>query len=84
MSPALLLLLLLATLSAAIAHLLWGRKWLQIPLYWIAACAGCLIAYAASFRIPIPLRMLYPAGVPVLEAVLLAWILMFIASRVRV
>jgi hypothetical protein len=84
MSPALLLLLLLATLSAMLAHLLWGRSWLQIPLYWIAACAGCLIAYAASIHIPIPLRLLYPAGVPVLEAVLMAWILMFIASRVRV
>ncbi len=84
MSPALLLLLLLASVSATLAHLLWGRSWLQLVLYWIAACAGCLIAYAASVRIPLPLRLLYPAGVPVLEAVLMAWVLMFIASRVRV
>jgi hypothetical protein len=57
MSPSSLLLFLIATASAALAHLLWGRRWLQLPA---------------------------PGGVPVLEVVLGAWILLIIASRLRV
>ncbi len=83
MSPAPVLLFLIATVSAALAHQLWGRSWMQLILFWIAACAGCLIAYALGLRLPIPLPMLSPAGVPVLEATLLAWILIFFVGRLR-
>ena len=82
MSPAPLLLFLIATASAALAHLLWGRRWLQLPLFWLAAFAGCMIAYALGLRLPI--HLLTPGGVPVLEAVLGAWILLIVASRLRV
>jgi hypothetical protein len=82
MSPAALLLFLIATVSAALAHLFWGRRWLQLPLFWLAALAGCLIVYALGLRLP--LRQPQPGGVPVLEAVLGAWILLIIASRLRV
>jgi hypothetical protein len=82
MSPALLLLFLLASASAALAHVLWGRRLLQLPIFWLAACAGCLIAYALGLRLPLALPA--PAGVPVLEAVLWAWILLIVASRLRV
>ena len=82
MSPAVLLLFLIATASAALAHVLWGRRWLQLPIFWLAAFAGSLIAYALGLRLP--LRLVAPAGVPVLEVVLGAWILLFVASRLRV
>jgi hypothetical protein len=82
MSPVLVLLLLIATASAALAHLLWGRRRIQLPIFWLAACAGCLIAYALGLHLP--LRLPQPAGVPVLEAVLAAWILLIVASRLRV
>lgn len=82
MSPVILLLILLATVNAALAHLLWGRRWIQLPIFWLAAFAGCLIAYALGLRLPLPL--LAPAGVPVLEAVLAAWLLLMVASRLRV
>ena len=78
MSPAALLLFLIATASAALAHLFWGRRWLQLPLFWLAAFAGCLVVYALGLRLP------SPGGVPVLEVVLGAWILLIIASRLRV
>lgn len=84
MAPAPLLLLLIATASAALAHVLWGRRWLQLLMFWLAACAGCLIVYAIGARLPLPFPVASPAGVPVLEAILLAWGLMFIASRLRV
>ena len=82
MSPASLLLFLIATASAALAHLLWGRRWLQLPLFWLAAFAGCLVVYALGLRLPLSLPA--PGGVPVLEVVLGAWILLIIASRLRV
>jgi len=82
MSPAALLLFLIATASAALAHLLWGRRWLQLPIFWIAAFAGALIVYASGLRAPLQLPT--PGGVPVLEVVLGAWILLIVASRLRV
>ncbi len=81
MSPAFLLILLIVTASAALAHLLWGRRWLQIPVFWLAACAGALIVYASGLRLP--LNLADPGGVPVLEVVLGAWILLIVASRLR-
>jgi uncharacterized membrane protein YjjP (DUF1212 family) len=82
MPPALLLLLLIATTSAGLAHLLWGRKWLQLPIFWLAAAAGCLVVYLLQLRLP--LGFVAPAGVPLLEAVLAAWLLLIVASRLRV
>jgi uncharacterized membrane protein YjjP (DUF1212 family) len=82
MSPSALLLFLIATASAALAHLLWGQRWIQLPIFWMAAFAGCLIVYALDLRAPLQLPA--PAGVPVLEAVLGAWILLIVASRLRV
>jgi hypothetical protein len=76
------LLLLLATVSAALAHLLWGKRWVQLPIFWLAAAAGCLAVYALGLRLP--LGFIQPGGVPVLEAVLAAWILLIVASRLRV
>ena len=82
MSPVLLLLLLIATASAALPHLLWGQRWTQLPVFLLAALAGCIIVYALPLRLP--LTMPQPAGVPVLEVVLGAWLLLIVASRLRI
>ncbi len=82
LAPAPLLLALIATACASLAHVLWGRRWRQIAFFWIVAFAGCLLAYGIGLRIPLQLPA--PAGVPVLEAVLAAWVLLSIASRLRV
>lgn len=81
-APPTLILLLLATASAALAHVLWGRHWRQLLVFWLVAFIGCLLAYSTGLRLPLVLPE--PAGVPILEAVLLAWILLIIASRLRV
>ncbi len=81
MVPAALLLILIATASAALAHLLWGQRWLQIAVFWIAAFAGTLLVYASGLRLP--LQLLAPAGVPVLEVTMGAWVLLVVASRLR-
>jgi hypothetical protein len=82
MSPAVLLLLLLATACAALAHVIFGRRWRQLPIFWLAAFVGCLLAYGLGWRLP--LNVPAPADVPVLEAVLAAWILLIVVSRLRV
>jgi hypothetical protein len=84
MSPAPLLLLLIATASATLAHVLWGKRWVQLLIFWMAAFAGCLIAFTIGVHVPLPFRTVAPAGVPVLETVIAAWGMMFIASRLRV
>jgi hypothetical protein len=61
---------------------LWGRRWVQMPIFWLAALMGCLLAYGLGLRLPLDLPM--PAGVPVLEVVLAAWVLLIVASRLRV
>jgi hypothetical protein len=82
LAPATALLLLLATACAALAHFLWGKHWLQLPIFWLAAFMGCLVAYGLGLQFPLNLPT--PAGVPVLEAVLAAWLLIIVASRLRV
>ena len=82
LAPATLLLLLLATACAALAHVLLGQRWRQLPVFWLTAFVGCLLAYGLGLRFPLDLPS--PAGVPVLEAVLLAWVLLIVVSRLRV
>lgn len=82
LAPATVLLLLIATVCAALAHVLLGRRWRQLPIFWLAAFVGCLIAYGLGLQFP--LNLPHPAGVPVLEAVLLAWIFLIVVSRLRV
>jgi hypothetical protein len=45
---------------------------------------GCLLAYGLGLHIPITLNLPAIGGVPVLEAILSAWMLIFIAARLRV
>ncbi len=82
LAPATLLLLLLATACAGLAHVLLGRRWRQLPIFWLTAFVGCLLAYGLGLRFPLELPA--PAGVPVLEAVLLAWLLLIVVSRLRI
>jgi hypothetical protein len=82
LAPAIILILLLATACAALAHLLLGRRWTQVPLFWLTACVGCLAAYGLQLHLPLALPT--PAGVPILESALLAWVLLIFVSRLRV
>ncbi|NTV63141.1 MAG: hypothetical protein HGA65_06355 [Oscillochloris sp.] len=82
LSPATLLILLIATACAALAHLLLARAWRQLPIFWLTAVVGCLIPYGLGLHFPLNLPL--PAGVPVLESILLAWILLIFVSRLRV
>lgn len=80
--PAALLLILLALAYGSLAHLLWGTRWRHLAMFWGAAFAGCLLMYALGLQI-VP-NAPAPAGVPVVEATVAAWVLLLVASRLRV
>lgn len=81
MSPPIFIILLVATVCAAAAHLVWGRRWTQLVVFWMVAFVGCLLVYVSGLRLPLGLPQ--PAGVPLLESVAVAWILLLVASRLR-
>lgn len=80
--PALLLIIALATTSASLGHMIWGKRWGQIPMFWTAAVTGVVLPYMTGLRMPFDI--VSPAGVPVLEALLGACIGTLVASRLRV
>jgi hypothetical protein len=80
-NPTVVLLLLIGTACAALGHVFWGRQWLDLPLFWGAGMAGVLLIYATNLHLPIPLPM--PAGVPILETTLAAWIGIIVVARLR-
>lgn len=81
LAPSTYLLLLLSIALAALAHALYGRSWSQLPIFWITALCGCLIAGWLNWRLP--LNLVTPAGIPMLEATLLSWFLLIVVSRIR-
>jgi hypothetical protein len=79
MSPTPLLLLLIATLHAAIAHIWQGKSFLQLPLYWLAALIGTVVIYATG--VSLSANFPAPAGVHLVEVSLGAWIGLLAAIR---
>ena len=79
MSPTPLLLLLIASLHAALAHVWLGKSFLQLPLYWLAALIGTMVMYATG--ISVSANFPAPAGVHLVEVSLGAWIGLVIAIR---
>jgi hypothetical protein len=80
--PAALLVLLLATVYGAMAHLLWGQRWRHLPIFWGAAFVGCLLSY--GFGIHLIRSGPAPAGVALIETTVVAWFVLLVASRLRV
>lgn len=82
LQPAALMLLLLATVYGALAHVIWGQRWRHLLIFWGAAFVGCLLSYALGFHVIS--QGPAPAGVPIIETTLGASLTLGIASRLRV
>ncbi len=74
MEPGVWLSLLLGCIYGALAHLIWGRTWLQLPLFVLASVVGCLLLWLSAFQVLPSLPVL--GGLPVLEATAVAWLLL--------
>lgn len=79
MAPAFVLIGLIAIASGAVAHVLWGHHWRQIPLFVLVAFVGGTLMYVLGWRLPLDLPA--PAGVHLLEVTLVAWGLIIAVSR---
>jgi hypothetical protein len=82
LEPAALMIALLASVYGALAHLFWGQRWRHLPLFLGTALIGCLMSYAFNLHFigagPVP------AGVPLVESTIAAWIMLILATRLRV
>ncbi len=76
--PGLFLALLLGSVYGAISHLLFGRHWLRLPLFVLVGIAGCTLVWAAGIRL-LP-QLPAPGGLPLLEASIVAWLLLGIIA----
>ncbi len=82
LEPAALLVLLLAIVYGALAHIIWGQRWRHLPIFLGAAFVGCLLSYGLGIQI---IRSgPAPAGVPLIETTVVAWFVLLVASRLRV
>lgn len=79
--PGLFLAIMLGTLYGALGHLVFGRHWLRLPLFLIAGIGGCVIVWLTRLRI---LEMLpAPGGLALVEASVVAWVLLSLIAAWR-
>ena len=72
---------LLGLVYGALAHILWGRHWLHLPLFLIGGAAGCLLVWAAGVQL---LKQLpAPGGLAIPEATVVAWLLLAGIAAIR-
>jgi hypothetical protein len=72
---------LLGLIYGSLAHLLWGRHWLHLPLFLIGGVLGCLVVWATGLRLFDQLPA--PGGLPVPEATVVAWLLLAGIAAIR-
>lgn len=72
---------LLGLIYGALAHILWGRHWLHLPLFLIGGVVGCLIVWATGLQL---LRQFpAPGGLAIPEATVVAWLLLAGIAAIR-
>ncbi len=81
LTPGAFLAILLGLVYGALAHLLWGRHWLHLPLFLIGGAAGCLVTWATGLQILNQLPA--PGGLAIPEATVVAWLLLTTIAAIR-
>jgi hypothetical protein len=74
LAPGVWLSLLVGCIYGALAHLIWGRHWLHLPLFVLTGVVGCLLLWASGLQFLAALPA--PGGLPLLEATAVAWLLL--------
>lgn len=81
-SPVFLLGSTVATAWAALFHLLWGKKWRELVLYWFAGLVGFSIGQVIGNALGLEILLL--GQVRLLEGTLVCWLAMLIARCFKV
>ncbi len=72
---------LLGLVYGALAHILWGRHWLHLPLFLIGGAAGCLVVWGTGLQL---LKQFpAPGGLAIPEATVVAWLLLAGIATIR-
>ena len=79
--PGLFLAIILGTLYGALCHLVFGRHWLRLTLFVLVGIAGCALVWFAGIRL-LP-RFPAPGGLPLVEASIVAWLLLCSIAALR-
>jgi hypothetical protein len=79
--PGLFLAVLLGALYGGLGHLVFGRHWLRLPLYVLGGVAGCVLVWLARIRIFSQLPA--PGGLAIVEASVMAWLLLCLIAAWR-
>jgi hypothetical protein len=79
--PGLFLAVLLGTLYGALGHLFFGHHWLRLPFFVIGGVTGCVLVWLAGLQL-VP-RLPAPGGLPLLEASVVAWVLLLLIAAWR-
>lgn len=82
LSPSFVFSLLLASLYGALFHFIWGKRWRDLGIYWVAAVVGFAIGQAVFGALGLSV---YPVGqVRVVESTIVSWICLFVARWLNV
>ena len=82
MSPPLFLSIVISGLCGVLSHLLWGRRYSELPLFWVLGLAGFWLGQAASSFLHTNFLMigtLHPV-----EGILGAWGLLLLVRWLRI
>ena len=82
LAPSLVFSLLLSSLYGAIFHFIWGKRWRDLALYWIAAIVGFAVGQAVFEFLGFSFYMI--GQVRVVEATVLSWVCLFVARWLNV
>lgn len=80
-NPGVFLSVLIGAIHGSVAHLLWGKHWLHLPLFLIGGAVGCLIVWATGLQILSQFPA--PAGLAIPEATVVAWLLLIAIAAIR-
>lgn len=82
LSPSFVFSFLLATLYGAVFHFIWGKRWRDLVVYWIAALVGFAIGQIVFDLLGFSVYVI--GEVRVVESTVVCWVCLFVARWLNV
>jgi hypothetical protein len=82
LSPSVVFSFLLASLYGAVFHFIWGKRWRDLALYWIAALVGFTIGQVVFDLVGLSVYLV--GEVRVVESTVVSWVCLFVARWLNV
>ncbi len=82
LSPSFVFSFLLASLYGAVFHFIWGKRWRDLVVYWIAALVGFAIGQIVFDLLGFSIYII--GEVRVVESTVVCWVCLFVARWLNV